>query len=69
VAPSGHCQTLEFSWPNHGALVRGIIKARPLADAFAGHLLADELERGEWLRPIKQAYFRAERALAARRSP
>jgi hypothetical protein len=47
VAPSRHGQTLEFSWPKHGALVRGIIKERPLADAFAGQLLADEFERVE----------------------
>jgi hypothetical protein len=36
-------QRLELSWPRHGALVRAELPTGPLADAFAGQLLADEL--------------------------
>jgi hypothetical protein len=43
--PSHRGQTLELSWPENGALVRGLIPVRPLGDVFAGHLLADEFAR------------------------
>lgn len=35
-------ERLEFSWPGHGALVRGITSSGAIADTFAGHLIADE---------------------------
>jgi len=33
----------ELSWPQRGALVRGVMPAGRTADLFAGHLVADEL--------------------------
>src|SRR5436305_11421349 len=36
---SHRVQRLELSWPANGALVRGHIWVRPLADVFAGHVL------------------------------
>jgi hypothetical protein len=43
VERSRHGQTLELSWPQHGALVRATVPSGQLADGFAGHLVADEL--------------------------
>jgi hypothetical protein len=47
VESSRRGEMVELSWPTHGAFVRGLIKPGPLADAFAGQLLADELARGD----------------------
>jgi hypothetical protein len=43
IEPSSHRERFEFSWPRHGALVRGAMPSGPAADLFAGHLAADEL--------------------------
>lgn len=43
IEPSSHRERFEFSWPRHGALVRGTMPSGPAADLFAGHLAADEL--------------------------
>jgi hypothetical protein len=43
--PSRRGQKLELSWPQTGALARGVIGGRPHGDVFAAHLLADELAR------------------------
>lgn len=38
-------ELLELSWPGQGALVRATTRSGQLADAFVGHLVADELLR------------------------
>jgi hypothetical protein len=44
VEHSRRGETFEFSWPRHGALVRGIMPSGQPADLLAGHLVADKLE-------------------------
>jgi hypothetical protein len=39
----GH--VLELSWPERGALVRGVLPSGPTSELFAGHLVADEFAR------------------------
>jgi hypothetical protein len=43
LVPTRRGQQLELSWPRHNALVLAALPTGPLADAFAGQLLADEL--------------------------
>ena len=43
VEHSRRRERFEFSWPRHGALVRGAMPSGDAADLFAGHLAADEL--------------------------
>jgi len=38
-------ELLELSWRGHGAPVRATTRSGQLADAFVGHLVADELTR------------------------
>jgi hypothetical protein len=43
IEHSGRCERFEFSWPRHGALVRGAMPSGAAAEHVAGHLAADEL--------------------------
>jgi hypothetical protein len=45
IEHSRHGQYFEFSWPQNGALVRGVMPLVGPADHLAGHLVADELMR------------------------
>jgi hypothetical protein len=36
-------ERFEFSWPQRGALVRGVMPSGDAADLFAGYLAVDEL--------------------------
>jgi hypothetical protein len=45
VARAKRQDLLELSWPERGALVRGVIPSGPTAELFAGHLVADEFAR------------------------
>jgi hypothetical protein len=45
VEHSRRGERFEFSWPRHGALVRGGMPSGEAADLFVGHLVADKLAR------------------------
>lgn len=44
VEHSRRGERFEFSWPRHGALVRGVMPSGEAADLLAGYLVADKLE-------------------------